>query len=580
MFYIVSHAGNKYDKIFIIFSSQVGYTSAVNMDMEDSQWQPSTDEEAENESNVVTFNPRSTAITYDAKGSMAARSRPTHDDDVRELPARGGDPMEDPSSQIREEMSMRENTHSEYGPLRVRDESINRILSRLTPSGRERFLRALNDRDELQAPPLFQMPPEELVSIDDQVETLFETRSEVNSLLDSPVPEIITKVLLPSQAGRPIESRDTQRNANENYPSKSTSKQTFMSVNEELNERYVEEYDSRTRHEIQMPVVIEQNRRAPMETHRPKPYLPSVEERAKVVKNLFPSAKEQGIDPYSRPNIRLPFAGVTTVGNQELTTNSVIMTWLRQNPAMSTVAQKPYRDYNVPKIHDHHQTYPKLLPEVTLFSPSPERPDTQINRNYAERTGVGYETCREDGNYEYRYFEPIPTEINRVAITTNLGVPLPQTSDTFSTRRHIDPLLGGGKEQELTHEAPVNQYAREPGPPKYYRESGRAAQEFQSNEYRGNLLDEVVPYPDPRYISPPPPPADEEIAHLKSAELLSSPSILVWEIFSSHPPVESILRAPKLATLAKKVICTNVIDIKDIVMKMLLIAISSAICHT
>ena len=81
----------------------------------------------------------------------------------------------------------------------IREESLQRILNRLSPNGQRAFLRTLSEGDIDVRPPLPFSVPE--TDAEDECSGLGEPtdiRSEIDYLLDSSIPELTTKSLIPA----------------------------------------------------------------------------------------------------------------------------------------------------------------------------------------------------------------------------------------------------------------------------------------------------------------------------------------------------------------------------------------------
>ena len=89
----------------------------------------------------------------------------------------------------------------------IREESMQRILSRLSPNGRRAFLRTMSEGDgEARPPDPFAIPDTDNEYEPSEGADRLDTRSEVDYLLDSPIPELTTRSLIPITTNEVIQS--------------------------------------------------------------------------------------------------------------------------------------------------------------------------------------------------------------------------------------------------------------------------------------------------------------------------------------------------------------------------------------
>ena len=152
-----------------------------------------SDEEGEESSHVVSFHPRLTM------GNVTSQ--------IENLV--GGTVQYHPSIMMQHEIE--ENPSSlllgadaligtpEYGEFRtnVREESLQRILARMSPNGRQAYLRTLSEGDsEIRPPRPFFVPETDEECSSDEGERE-DRHTHVDYLMDCPITELTTKPLIP-----------------------------------------------------------------------------------------------------------------------------------------------------------------------------------------------------------------------------------------------------------------------------------------------------------------------------------------------------------------------------------------------
>ena len=164
-----------------------------------------SEEEGDESSHVVSFNPRSTATYASSRmnireGEVELRGPTTH----RMQFGVGED--ESPLGMGIDEVV--DTPRYDNVNTNIREESIQRILSRLSPNGQRAFLRTLSEGEGDVRPPFPFIAPE--TDSEDEPSELGESmarRSEIDYLLDSPIPELTTKSLIPPPGIGSIQSR-------------------------------------------------------------------------------------------------------------------------------------------------------------------------------------------------------------------------------------------------------------------------------------------------------------------------------------------------------------------------------------
>ena len=142
-----------------------------------------SEEEGDESSHVVTFNPRSTA-TY-AGGRMNIRENEVELSDPSTHRVQFG-VGEDESSLVMGADGVVDTPTYDNVNTNIREESIQRILSRLSPNGQRAFLRTLSEGESDVRPPLPFVNPETDTEYEcSEPEEREDRRSEIDYLLDS-----------------------------------------------------------------------------------------------------------------------------------------------------------------------------------------------------------------------------------------------------------------------------------------------------------------------------------------------------------------------------------------------------------
>ena len=91
---------------------------------------------------------------------------------------------------------------------------------------------------------------------------------------------------------------------------------------------------------------------------------------------------------------------------------------------------------------------------------------------YQEGTGVGCLVDRDDGTFDYRYFEPISSSQRHIqTIREPDGGSFRTGYGTVPHQGHADPLLGGGT-SSTNFSRTQREIAHQTGPPKFCSYSG------------------------------------------------------------------------------------------------------------
>ena len=335
-----------------------------------------------------------------------------------------------------------------YGELStdIREESLQRILSRLSPNGQRAFLKTLSEGDaDVRAPLPFSVPETDNEDECSELGELRDDRSEVDHLLDSPIPELTTKSLIPPPEGESIQSRFllgahpnvTTRVSKTNikpHNSSKTGKEPFC------NER---PFNPSVSH---IPVgKPEEDIQLSQRNIRSRPFQPLEADKIRVQKNLFPDTRVQDVEKDSlfteHPRIHAP--GSTNV----VWVNRGLIPVCNETGSVRPTISKG--------ISDSDRTYSKLLTGVEMFGSirSPVNADTEMF--YAERTGVGYPVISSERTTRYQYFEPVEDKSRQENNLTrsswgNLGN---EGHGVVPIKGHADPL-GGGNPRHTTRPGP------------------------------------------------------------------------------------------------------------------------------
>ena len=417
--------------------------------MEDSQ--RFSEPEVEEDSYIVTHNPHSRTVVL--------QTEPNDKDQIPSALTNDDDECVGPESEHRVDSPTYDLEPSQINNSQLcsqHEESNSRILSRMSPAVRETYLKYLSERDLVKSPsPVKSLRQSEY---ERDFEQSFETRSEVDSVEYLPLKENkqTMSITRPSTEFMQVTSGDTfhltrpTAYTNTNVMSASQVIVTRpITVTSVISPRVIRHVDASGAHRAETHATFS----------KPAPFWPSEEQRTRVTRNLFFAPGEEGSRHPGRTGIQLPLNGVTTVGDQPPTTNSVITTWLKQNP------QATFREHD----RQTRSTYTNLFPQVELFSPFHDIEPMTREVKYAECTGVGYVTKDADGNQTHKYFEPVGHDGS--ALTEGHSV-----HSAVPDQGRVDPLLGGGKRGES--QVHLSNYPREiahqPDPPNFYDRAGAA----------------------------------------------------------------------------------------------------------
>ena len=361
----------------------------------------------------------------------------------------------------------------------IREESMQRILNRLSPNGRRTFLLAMSEGDgDVRPPDPFTVQDTDNEYEPSEVVDQLDTRSEIDYLLDSPIPELTTRSLIPISTNEVIQSR-VSVGLDPHVTIRAPKPKATLSGRKE---------ESGVLGQVDLPLDPAAGRTSmsyvPNDAHgqpnfqRPKAYIPTEQARMRVTKNLFPSNSDNVENRESNSQSRLNTKPHTITGRHIDSVNTTDTTWVYRHPRPSAIDHDSHPPVISSRVMTSDQTYPKLLPTVELFSPPPIA--SRSNMAYSARTGAGYRVYKTDGTYEYRYFEPIPTEPREITITEQIrGGTLYTGHGTASDQRHADTLLGGVT-SSLGFSRTQRETAHPTGTPKFCGDPGAARGTLQS----------------------------------------------------------------------------------------------------
>ena len=445
-----------------------------------------SEEEGDESSHVFSYNPRSTA-TYASSRMNIREGEVELQDPTTNRTQFGVDEDESPLGRGTDEVVDTPgydnvNTH-------IREESIQRILSRLSPNGQRTFLRALSEGESDVRPPFPFIAPE--TDSEDEHSELGESmarRSEIDYLLDSPIPELTTKSLIPPPGIESIQSRPSMTT----HPNVTVrgNKLGSMKVYTEF-----KEVDRHFREELPVnPCAGSVPTRKPTDDIlpsqqyvRPKPFLPSEAERSRVQKNLFPSVHARDRIPNINSRKQSTSYVMESTDSCARTTGATHVVWSYKG-SLPVVNEAGLPSHMAPPgTTNPNKTYPKLLSGVEMFN-SPRSP-LEVGREmlYAERTGAGHPIESSEGTVEYRYFRPIETSFAPV----ERGSPRDGHS-VAPLKGHIDPPVGGGTNRYTTRPGSLQIFSGSGG--EMPKNVGRRLVRPTPNEFsRGTPLDGIRP---------------------------------------------------------------------------------------
>ena len=438
-----------------------------------------SEEEGDESSHVVSFHPRSTA-TY---GRDYGRYEVELVDTMTNAMQRGVDGDMSPSF-VGVDHTMETPTYDELH-TNIREESIQRILSRLSPNGQKAFLQTLSEGGNDVIPPEpFSVPETDEEDVHSEMGEHRDAQSEINYLLDSPIPELTTRSLIPPPEGNSIQSQSLMRkHPNITVRTKKTNTESyteFMGVGRRLGDEqphhsHINKPAMEYSHDYVSP---------PRQDIRIKPYIPSELERTRVTKNLFPEicGKERHRNTVSTEHVTAYEA--KTKDPCTSTAGSTHVVWSDRGVYPTTNEAARFRPIPSTRIVSSSTTYPKLLAGVEIFNSVRSPTNLDHDMSYAARTGAGYSTTSPGETIKYQYFEPISTESREIPITERMGGGVLYTGHgIFSDQRHADPLLGGGMRGSNFSRTQC-EIAHPTGTPKFCGNSGAVCERSSLN--RGN----------------------------------------------------------------------------------------------
>jgi hypothetical protein len=445
-----------------------------------------SEEEGDESSHVISFHPRSTM----ADGPHYRRDEFELRNPGANAMQRGADGDMSPSF-VGVDHTIETPTYDDLH-TNIREESIQRILSRLSPNGQRAFLRTLSEGEgDVIAPTPFSVPETDEEDEHSEMERGEGDQSEINYLLDSPIPDLTTKSLIPPPEGGIIQSRSLIRE-HPNVTVHVTRMDTTV---------YTERTGVGGRLGDEQPHHSHVNK--PAEEHfcdyvppsrqgiRPKPYLPSEVERARVTKNLFPetSARER-----NRNIIPTDYAKAYEAESKDScarTTGSTHVVWTGRDIRPSNDETTTFRPIPSTRVVGSSATYPKLLAGVEIFGSVRSPLSVDQDMLYVERTGAGYSTTSPGGTVKYQYFEPLETRTHKERNVTQLkGGGLGDGHSVVPLQEHIDPL-GGGKPRYITRPGPQIFSGSDGDMLGIYE--GRIARPVPTERLRGKPLDNMRP---------------------------------------------------------------------------------------
>ena len=385
----------------------------------------------------------------------------------------------------------------------IREESIQRILSRLSPNGQRAFLRTLSEGESDVRPPLPFVVPE--TDSEDECSELGEPtakRSEIDYLLDSPIPELTTKSLIPPPGGESIQSRPLMTmhpnaTVRGNKPGTTKVYTEFREVNRHFREELPVDL-----HVGSMSMGKPLGDIQPSQQFiRPEPFLPSDAERVLIQSNPLPATHVSKGDQ-NASSLRYPTVYETKVRNSPTrTTGTTQVVWSNKGLLPVINETGPSQTISSPGTTNPSKTYPKLLAGVEMFhsARSPLGVDPEIL--YAERTGVDHPVTSSDRTTKYPYFSPIEAEVHREHDTIRTRWETLQAGHgTVPDQGYVDPLMGGGNYRHKIAHQPVPQFFSGSGgamPENYgYRFTRPTPNELD----RGNPLEGIRPPRPPHYL--------------------------------------------------------------------------------
>jgi hypothetical protein len=362
----------------------------------------------------------------------------------------------------------------------IREESMQRILSRLSPTGRRTFLLAMSEGDgDVRTPAPFTVQDTDNEYESSEVMDQLDTRSEIDYLLDSSIPEVITRSLIPISNNEAIQSR-VSVGLDPHVTTLGPKPKATLSGRKE---------ESGVLGQVDLPLdpaacrtsmsYVPNDAHGQPNFHRPKAYIPTEQARMRVTKNLFPSNSDNVENRESNSQNRLNTKPHTITGRHFDSVNTTNTTWVYRHPRPSAIDHDSHPPVMSSRVMTSDQTYPKLLPTVELFSPPPIA--SRSSMAYSARIGAGYRVYKTDGTYEHRYFEPIPNESREIPFTErNRGGALYEGHGASSDQRRADTLLGGVT-RGLGFSRPQRETAHSTGTPKFCGDTGAARGTFSLN---------------------------------------------------------------------------------------------------
>ena len=224
---------------------------------------------------------------------------------------------------------------------------------------------------------------------------------------------------------------------------------------------------------------------------RPKPYIPSEVERARVTKNLFPEIRGKERDRNIVSTDYVTAYEAKTKDSCASTTGSTHVVWSDRGVCPTINEAARFRPIPSTRVVSSSTTYPKLLAGVEIFDSVRSPMNLDHDMSYAERTGAGYSTTSPGGTIKYQYFEPLESRVHKERNVTQLKEGgLGEGHSVVPIQEHTD-LLGGRDNRYITRPGP--QFFRGSGGDMLGKFGGRFTRPTPTEQYRGEPLDNMRP---------------------------------------------------------------------------------------
>ena len=379
-----------------------------------------------------------------------------------------------------------------YGELStdIREESLQRILSRLSPNGQRAFLKTLSEGDaDVRVPLPFSIPETDNEDECSELGELRDDRSEIDHLLDSPIPELTTKSLIPPPEGESIQSR-LLLSAHPNVTSRVSKVNTKVHTDPKtIKEPFCSERSFNPSASYTTVGRLDEDIQLSQRNIRPRPFQPLEADKIRVQKNLFPEARVRDVER----------EGLFTGHSRIHVPASTNLVWVNRGLIPVCNETGPFRSTISKGVGDSDRTYPKLLTGVEMFGSIRSPVNAETEMFYAERTGVGHPMIPSEGTTMYQNLGPIEDESRPEAnlIQPRWGNLGNEGHGVVPIKGHADPL-GGGNPRHITRPGP--QFFRGSGGDMLEKFGSRFMRPTPSEQYRGAPLDDMRP-PRPPHLS-------------------------------------------------------------------------------